>query len=152
MDQTHLGASAANISASSTSPTQAAVPLPRHGGLQDGFLPRGRRGRHRAGKGPGGRWAAAAWICVALYLTVLPLLPLHGLLLLPHLLSFNKAAFSALPVVVALLLLISDAACCAACAGTGLVRLDIHDNPITAEFADDLAAVLARQGKVGWIC
>lgn len=28
------------------------------------------------------------------------------------------------------------------------MRLDIHDNPITAEFADDLAAVLARQGKV----
>lgn len=33
-------------------------------------------------------------------------------------------------------------------AATGLVRLDIHDNPITADFADDLAAVLARQAKV----
>lgn len=36
-----------------------------------------------------------------------------------------------------------------ACTAMGLVRLDIHDNPITAEFADDLAAVLARQGQVG---
>ena len=33
-------------------------------------------------------------------------------------------------------------------AAGGLVRLDIHDNPITADFAADLAAVLARQGKV----
>ena len=32
-------------------------------------------------------------------------------------------------------------------AATGLVRLDLHDNPITADFAADLAAVLARQGQ-----
>lgn len=43
-------------------------------------------------------------------------------------------------------------------AATGLVRLDIHDNPITADFAADLAAVLAKQAKLkvrawvaGWL-
>ena len=33
-------------------------------------------------------------------------------------------------------------------AAGGLVRLDLHDNPITSEFAADLAAVVARQPRL----